>query len=168
MQSYLDHHADKLADRFDAGTYVALTDATTTHDVARGRGSREQVLAGITVPVPVAGLDTDRLYPLAQQQLADEITRCPGLEVIETPFGHDGFLIESDRVGQIVGATLAAAADPSHCREQRRSGGAKTTAPTDDPTPVVERSRDHRTHRPHRCVQPLHSPPPASHRGARP
>ncbi len=108
VQSYLDHHADKLIDRFDAGSYVALSDAMSTHDVARGRGDRASVLAAIEVPVRVGGLDSDRLYPLAlQQQLADEITGCPGLDVIETPFGHDGFLIESERVGRIVGELLA-------------------------------------------------------------
>lgn len=108
VQSYLDHHADKLVDRFDAGTYVALSDAMSTHDVGRGRAEQAEVLASVTVPVRVAGLDTDRLYPLPlQQQLADEITGCSGLDVIETPFGHDGFLIEHDRVAAIIGELLA-------------------------------------------------------------
>lgn len=115
VQSYLDHHADKLVSRFDAGTYVALTDAMTTHDVARGRGDRAEVLAAITVPVRVAGLDTDRLYPLRlQQELADEITGCPGLAVIETPFGHDGFLIESEQVARVVAEALAAVCEDQH------------------------------------------------------
>ncbi len=117
IQSYLDHHADKLVDRFDAGTYVALSDAMNTHDVARGRAERAAVLAGITVPVRVAGLDSDRLYPLAQQQqLADEIPGCPGLDVIETPFGHDGFLIEYERVGRLIAELLTATgADHAPC-----------------------------------------------------
>ncbi len=116
VQSYLDHHADKLAHRFDPGTYVALTDAMTTHDIARGRGSRADVLGAITVPVRVAGLDSDRLYPLSlQQQLADEIPGCPGLDVIVTPFGHDGFLIEADEVARIVAETLATAAEDRSC-----------------------------------------------------
>ena len=108
VQSYLDHHGDKILHRFDAGSYVSLTDSMTTHDVGRGRGSVEQVLAGIEVPVRVAGIDTDRLYPLSQQQhLADHIPSCAGLDVIESPFGHDGFLIEADPVGRIVSETLA-------------------------------------------------------------
>ena len=117
VQSYLDHHARSLLHRFDAGSYVALSDAMSTHDVARGRGSRGDVLASITVPVRVAGLDTDRLYPLAlQQQLADEIPGCPKLDVIETPFGHDGFLIESERVGHIVAELLdCVAPDAARC-----------------------------------------------------
>jgi homoserine O-acetyltransferase len=117
VQSYLDHHARSLLRRFDAGSYVALSDAMSTHDVARGRGSRSEVLGAITVPVRVAGLDTDRLYPLAlQQQLADEIPGCPSLDVIETPFGHDGFLIESERVGHIIAELLESVApDAARC-----------------------------------------------------
>lgn len=108
VQGYLDHHADKLVNRFDAGSYVALSDAMSTHDVGRGRGGRADALAQITVPVRVGGLDTDRLYPLSlQQQLADEIPGCPGLDVIETPFGHDAFLIEHDQVAAIIGDLLA-------------------------------------------------------------
>lgn len=107
VQSYLDHHADKLTGRFDAGTYVALTDAMSTHDITRGRAGRAALLGGITVPVRVAGLTSDRLYPLhQQQQLTDEIAGCRQLDVIESPFGHDGFLIESDAVGRIIAELL--------------------------------------------------------------
>ena len=96
---------------------MALSDAMSTHDVARGRADRAAVLAAIQVPVRVAGLDSDRLYPLAlQRQLADEITGCAGLDVIETPFGHDGFLIESERVGRIIAELLSAVApDAARC-----------------------------------------------------
>ena len=112
VQSYLDHHGDKILHRFDPGSYVALTDCMTTHDVARGRGSLESVLGSIEIPVRVGGIDTDRLYPLAQQaELADLIPTCGQLDVIESPFGHDGFLIEADEVGRIVTEALA---DPAN------------------------------------------------------
>ncbi len=107
VQSYLDHHADKLAHRFDAGTYVALTEAMDTHDVGRGRGDVAAVLAGCAVPAVVAGIDSDRLYPLEQQALlAQALPGCSGLEVVKSPYGHDGFLIETDEVGRLVRRTL--------------------------------------------------------------
>jgi homoserine O-acetyltransferase/O-succinyltransferase len=111
VQSYLDHQANKLARRFDAGTYVALTDAMNTHDVGRGRGGVTAALASITAPVVVAGVDSDRLYPLVQQrELADWIpTTAGGLRVVHSEFGHDGFLIERDAVGALVRETLAIA-----------------------------------------------------------
>ncbi len=113
VQSYLDHHADKLARRFDAGTYVALTEAMNTHDVGRGRGGVAAALARITAPVVVAGVDSDRLYPLRlQEELAELIPTCERLHVIGSPYGHDGFLIEIDAVGQLVREALALSLTP--------------------------------------------------------
>lgn len=111
VQSYLDHQATKLARRFDAGSYVALTDAMNTHDVGRGRGGVTAALGAITAPVIVAGVDSDRLYPLVlQRELADCIpTTIGGLRIVHSDFGHDGFLIERDAVGALVRETLAIA-----------------------------------------------------------
>ncbi len=107
MQSYLDHHANKLAGRFDAGSYVALTEAMNTHDVGRGRGGVRAALAGVRVPLVVSGIDSDRLYPLRlQAEIAETVPSCAGLEVISSPFGHDGFLVEAQRVGALVQRSL--------------------------------------------------------------
>ena len=117
--SYLDHHADKLVRRFDAGSYVTLTEAMNSHDIGRGRGGVEAALAQITAPVVVAGVDSDRLYPLRQQQqLADGIATADGLHVITSDYGHDGFLLEAEQVGALVARTLAHAASaqlPAWC-----------------------------------------------------
>lgn len=108
VQSYLDHHADKLARRFDAGTYVVLSEAMNSHDIGRGRGGVAAALARITARAVVAGVDSDRLYPLRlQEELAELIPTCDQLEVIGSPYGHDGFLIEIDAVGRLVRETLA-------------------------------------------------------------
>jgi homoserine O-acetyltransferase len=108
IQSYLDHHADKLTRRFDAGTYIALTDAMNTHDVGRGRGGVAMALAAIERPVVVGGIDSDRLYPLyLQEELATLIPTCEGLQVVTSQFGHDGFLIELAAVSDLVRMTLA-------------------------------------------------------------
>jgi homoserine O-acetyltransferase len=112
--SYLDHHAEKLADRFDAGSYVVLTEAMDTHDVGRGRGGVPAALAAIRVPLVVAGVDSDRLYPLHQQQfVAEHAPTADGLHVIHSDHGHDGFLLEVDQVGALVRHTLARS-DPDY------------------------------------------------------
>jgi len=109
VQSYLDHQAAKLNRRFDPGTYVALSDAMSLHDVYRGRGLG--VLRGVEVPTRVVGLTSDRLYPLyLQQQIADELG--VDLDVVESPFGHDGFLLEADAIGRVVTDLLAPTATP--------------------------------------------------------
>ena len=101
VASYLDHHADKLAGRFDAGSYVLLTETMNSWDVGRGRGGVAAALARVTARALVAGVDSDRLYPLElQQQVADGLG--VPLRVISSPYGHDGFLIEVDAVGELL------------------------------------------------------------------
>jgi homoserine O-acetyltransferase/O-succinyltransferase len=112
VQSYLDHHAQKITRRFDAGSYVALTDAMNTHDVGRGRGGAAAALSAVSTPVVVAGLDSDRLYPLRlQQELASLLPGADGTRVVRSPYGHDGFLLEADQVGPLVSETLELARD---------------------------------------------------------
>jgi homoserine O-acetyltransferase/O-succinyltransferase len=107
VQSYLDHHADKLAHRFDANSYVALTQAMNTHDVGRDRGGVPAALATITAPVVVAGIDSDRLYPIhLQQEIADAVPTSDRLNVVPSEYGHDGFLVETEAVGALLRETL--------------------------------------------------------------
>ncbi len=108
VESYLDHHAVKLARRFDAGSYVVLTQAMNTQDVGRGRGGVAQALRRVTARTMVAGVSSDFLYPLAQQQeLADGIPGADEVRVIESASGHDGFLTEIDQVSVLIKELLA-------------------------------------------------------------
>lgn len=101
--SYLDHHAAKLVRRFDAGSYVVLADAMNRHDIGRGRGGTRAALRRVTARTLVAGVSSDRLYPLAQQaELAAGIPAADRLRVIESPYGHDGFLVEVEQVAALV------------------------------------------------------------------
>lgn len=110
IQSYLEHQGAKLLSRFDAGTYVALTETLSNHDVGRNRGGVSVALGSCPVPVVVGGITTDRLYPLRlQQELADLLPGCTGLNVVESVYGHDGFLVETEKVGELIRQTLAIA-----------------------------------------------------------
>ncbi|WP_338073870.1 homoserine O-acetyltransferase MetX [Kineococcus siccus] len=108
VQSYLDHHAEKLVHRFDAGSYVALTDAMNTWDVGLARGGTDAALAAVTVPLVVAGVDSDRLYPLADSRRIAERAAATvgGLRTVRSPYGHDGFLLEVDQIAPLVTETL--------------------------------------------------------------
>ncbi len=102
VESYLHHHGRKLAARFDAGSYVVLSRAMNGHDVGRGRGGVAAALARVTARTVVAGIDSDRLYPLHQQQeLADGIPGSGPLRVVRSLHGHDGFLVEGEQVGAL-------------------------------------------------------------------
>jgi len=102
VESYLEHHGAKLARRFDPDSYLVLTRAMDTHDIGRDRGGVAAALAQVTARTVVAGIDSDRLYPLHQQQeLAEGIPGCDGVDVVRSVYGHDGFLIEFDQVGAL-------------------------------------------------------------------
>ncbi|MFN8032325.1 MAG: homoserine O-acetyltransferase [Mycobacterium sp.] len=107
VQSYLEYQGAKLVNRFDAGSYVALTETLSNHDVGRGRGGVSAALRSCPVPTVVGGITSDRLYPLRlQQELADLLPGCTGLNVVESIYGHDGFLVETEAVGQLIRQTL--------------------------------------------------------------
>ena len=65
VESYLDHHAAKLARRFDPNSYVVLTEAMNSHDVGRGRGGLAAALAGYAGALHVAGRDHRPALPAA-------------------------------------------------------------------------------------------------------
>src|SRR5665647_2301008 len=107
VQSYLDHHARKLAWRFDANCYLVLTEAIMSHDVGRGRGGVATALAAATARALVVAVDTDRLYlPEQSEQMAAALPGADRVHYVRSDFGHDGFLVESDQVGAMVSAFL--------------------------------------------------------------
>jgi homoserine O-acetyltransferase len=107
VESYLEYQGEKLTRRFDANTYVVLSEAMNHHDVGRARGGVAEALSTVRARVTIAGIASDRLYPLEQQL---EIARLlPGDEevyVIQSEFGHDGFLLETEAVGAVVRSAL--------------------------------------------------------------
>ena len=103
IESYLSHHGEKLAARFDPNSYIVLSEAMNHHDVGRGRGGVVAALKNVRHRVTIAGVTSDRLYP---RELQDELARLiPGAgraALINSPAGHDGFLIETEQVGEII------------------------------------------------------------------
>jgi homoserine O-acetyltransferase len=107
VESYLEYHGEKLARRFDANSYITLSEAMNHHDVGRGRGGVAAALGRVTARTTVAGISSDRLYPLRlQDELAELIPGATGVEVIESVSGHDGFLVELEAVGKVVQRAL--------------------------------------------------------------
>jgi homoserine O-acetyltransferase len=103
VESYLDFHGNKFVRRFDANSYINLVSAMNSHDVGRGRESVVSALHQIKCPTLVLGIENDRLFPLSGQQLIADSIGGPliggQLQVIQSEFGHDGFLIETQAVG---------------------------------------------------------------------
>jgi homoserine O-acetyltransferase len=107
IESYLHHQGEKLIERFDPNSYVVLSEAMNHHDVGRGRGGVEHALRAVRAEVTVAGISSDRLYPLAQQrELARHLPGDRQVQVIASESGHDGFLLELEQVGSIISSAL--------------------------------------------------------------
>jgi homoserine O-acetyltransferase len=103
VESYLDFHGNKFTRRFDANSYLTLVQAMNSHDIGRGRGGTAEALAKVTMPALIVAIDSDRLFPVPDQQHI--AAHAPGNldgtvpHLISSPFGHDAFLIEDDLVG---------------------------------------------------------------------
>ena len=101
VQSYLEYQGQKFLSRFDPITYVKLTEQMDSHDLARGRGhTLAEVLSRVNIPALVLGIDSDVLYPLAEQEELAALFPAGTLKVIHSEDGHDGFLLEQEQVGQ--------------------------------------------------------------------
>ncbi|GGN02075.1 homoserine O-acetyltransferase [Terrabacter tumescens] len=102
VESYLDHHAGKLARRFDANSYLVLTEAMNSHDVGRDRGGVQAALGRVSADCTIVSVDTDRLYPPRLSDDMHDALPVSRRAHIVSDFGHDGFLIEEDQVGRII------------------------------------------------------------------
>lgn len=108
-ESYLDHHARTLADRFDAGSYVTLVRAMNTHRIGAGRGGTDNALAKVRARTLVISIDSDRLFPVAQNvELAEGIEGARHVTV-SSEKGHDAFLVEHPVIRSEVLALLRGA-----------------------------------------------------------
>jgi homoserine O-acetyltransferase len=111
VESYLDYHGEKLVRRFDANSYLVLNRAMDLHDLARGRSSLQRALGRVTVPVCTMSITSDTLYPPYQQRQVLDVLAAQGTPVthvdIDSPHGHDGFLLEADQVGRGIAKFLA-------------------------------------------------------------
>ena len=107
VESYLDYHGEKLVRRFDANSYLVLSEAMNHHDVGRGRGGIASALAQVTAKVRIAGMSSDSLYPLRlQQELGELIPTATAVDVVDTIAGHDGFLVEAQAIGEFIRRAL--------------------------------------------------------------
>lgn len=107
MQSYLEHHGQKFVCRFDANSYICITEAFMAHDLGRGRGGVKTALSTIEADVLVITVDTDRLCTPAQsEEIANGVKYCRGIKTVKSTCGHDGFLIEFNQFGPLISTFL--------------------------------------------------------------
>jgi homoserine O-acetyltransferase/O-succinyltransferase len=122
VERYLEYHGDKLVRRFDANSYLVLTKAMDLHDIGRGRGGTAAALARLRSPLLSVGVTSDILYPSYQSRDIAEHATSVGVPAayreLDSPHGHDAFLIEHEGVADVLAPFLldpraAVAADSS-------------------------------------------------------
>lgn len=94
VESYLDYQGKKLVNRFDALSYERLTRSMDTHDISRNRGSFEEVGAQCSIPIKVIGINSDALYSAEEQKDLASLFPKGEYSLLDSPYGHDAFLIE--------------------------------------------------------------------------
>ena len=104
--SYINYQGDKLVKRFNVYSYWLLGKAMDSHNVARERGRIEDVLKSIKVNTVVIGISSDQLCPVTEQKfIAQHIPNSRFIE-IDSPYGHDGFLIEGEMISKVITENL--------------------------------------------------------------
>ncbi|GJM33320.1 MAG: homoserine O-acetyltransferase [Saprospiraceae bacterium] len=105
--SYQRHQGKKLVDRFNVLSYLSLSRSMDSHNLARGRGSIAEALQSIRARTLVIGIRTDVLFPIEEQSLLTTYIPRSRLEIIDSLYGHDGFLVETEVIGALVKPFLA-------------------------------------------------------------
>ncbi len=101
-ESYQRYQGEKLAKRFNAFSYYRLGQAMDAHDLGRGRGSVTQALQRIKAKTLVIGISNDLLFPPGEQKMIADLVPDASYELIESLYGHDGFLLEYDKIETII------------------------------------------------------------------
>jgi homoserine O-acetyltransferase len=108
VERYLEYQGHKLVRRFDANSYLLLTKAMDLHDLGRGRGGMTAAFGRVRVPLLSVGVGSDILYPPHQSREIVELATSAGLDAtfaeLDSPHGHDAFLIESEQLGALIRA----------------------------------------------------------------
>lgn len=100
--SYQRYQGHKLFQRFDPLAYISLSKSMDTHNIGRGRGGVEKALAGVKAKTLVIGIQTDVLFPPDEQALIARFIPGAAFQIIESLYGHDGFLVEFAKIERLI------------------------------------------------------------------
>ena len=111
VDSYLNYQGQKLVKRFDANSFMTITRALDLHDLSEGRTHLKSVLANIPAKTLCIGIDSDLLYPAAEQQAYCKYIPNSTYAELKSVHGHDAFLIEFDQLHEMITPFLETVSD---------------------------------------------------------
>ncbi len=100
--SYQRYQGEKLANRFHAHSYYRMTQAFDSHNVGRGRESVINALSFVEAKTLIVGIDSDLLFPIAEQHFLAENIEQAQLEILHSHYGHDGFLVDMKQIEDFI------------------------------------------------------------------
>lgn len=99
--SYIQYQGDKLVQRFNAMSYWLLSKSMDSHHIGRGRGGNTAlILKDIIQKTLIIGINSDILCPIAEQQFLNRHLPNANLVVIDSNYGHDGFMVGTSIISQ--------------------------------------------------------------------
>lgn len=116
VEGYLNHNAHKFTERFDANSYLYVTYAMDTYDLENTHGNLQNAFTKSKCDFLLVALSSDWLFrPEQSRQLANtllELGKIVSLVELESPYGHDAFLLEVGHLGKVMESFLENALDP--------------------------------------------------------
>lgn len=100
--SYQRYQGEKLANRFNAFSYYFLSKGMDSHNVGRNRESIEVALQKVKAKTLAIGITTDILFPVSEQKFIAENIPEAEFKSIHSNYGHDGFLLEFEKIENII------------------------------------------------------------------
>ncbi|WP_026898314.1 homoserine O-acetyltransferase family protein [Daejeonella oryzae] len=104
--SYQNYQGEKLVNRFNAFSYYYLSKTMDSHHVGRNRRTVENALSLIKARTLIVGITSDVLFPVEEQIFLSEHIPHAQFELIDSLYGHDGFLIETELLTKIISKFL--------------------------------------------------------------
>ncbi|QXV64430.1 homoserine O-acetyltransferase [Mucilaginibacter sp. 21P] len=104
--SYQNYQGQKLVNRFNAYSYWFLSKAMDSHNVGRGRGGVDKALGLVKARTLVIGIKSDVLFPIEEQQYLFRHIPKSAFAELDSFYGHDGFLIETEDLTKVITSFL--------------------------------------------------------------
>jgi len=122
VESYLKYHGNRFTQRFDANSFLYITKALDYFDLSLGRPDLADAFTDVRAKFLVLSYSSDWLYPPEQSEELVRALLGSGVDAtyvkIQSDYGHDAFLLEVERLGELTRDFLARV-------ERETNGGAR-------------------------------------------
>lgn len=105
--TYQNYQGEKMTKRFNAFSYWIISKAMDSQNVGRGRGGLEEALKRVKAKSLFLGIDNDILFPTVEQKFLTEQVEGAVYDEIDSYYGHDGFLLEFDKLTKAINSFYA-------------------------------------------------------------